>query len=126
MSAPYADPGQPEIQPQIALQSLPEEADDGFEPLATCPPEERDRWMRRAEKADRQPLKAIEMKCLECSAWDHPVAKACEIRSCPLWAFNRRIFGRVAIFPNEPKELAAVKPELEEGSLAYLARCARG
>jgi hypothetical protein len=49
---------------------------------------------RGAALATEQPLKAIELKCLECCAWSRPEASRCEITGCPLWAMNWRLFGR--------------------------------
>ena len=66
----------------------------GFDPLALAPPQAAKRYRKPAERAHRQPLSAIKLMCLECCCWDHTEAKRCEIRSCPLWAQNRRVFGR--------------------------------
>ena len=41
-----------------------------------------------------EPMIAIKLGCLDCCAWDYAEAKRCEIKTCPLWAFNQRIFGR--------------------------------
>jgi hypothetical protein len=69
-----------------------------FEPLSTLPkagmpPSKVRRWSRLATVADTQSRAAIELKCLECSAWERPQARDCHIEGCPLWAINRRIFG---------------------------------
>ena len=82
-----------EIEARNAPQRSPREAAAKFEPLQTCPKKERPRWERRAAVADTQPMRAIELKCLDCSSWSRPEAVRCEIRRCALWAFNRRIFG---------------------------------
>jgi hypothetical protein len=64
------------------------------DPLATCPRSLRARWARRAEAARRSYRAAVELKCLECCAWDRPKAKRCEIHGCPLWEIACRNFGR--------------------------------
>ncbi len=79
--------------PRKAPQHAPREAPAGFEPRQTCPEKLRPRWERRAAVAHAQPMKAIELKCLECCCWSRPEAARCRIPGCPLWALNRRIFG---------------------------------
>ena len=88
-----AEPVCQKIDARKAPQRLPREIPTGFEPLQTCPKELRQRWQRRAASAHTQPMRAIELKCLDCAAWYRPEAARCEIRGCALWAFNRRIFG---------------------------------
>lgn len=90
---PLAEPFREEIPAGKATQRLPRAIPAEFEPLQTCPKELRQRWQRRAAVADTQPMRAIELKCLDCAAWYRPEAARCEIRGCALWAFNRRIFG---------------------------------
>ena len=82
-----------EIGARKAPHRAPREVAAGFEPLQTCPKEQRLRWERRAAVAHSQPMRAIELKCMDCVAWYRPEAIRCEIQGCPLWAFNRRIFG---------------------------------
>ncbi len=91
----------PEVVPRKEIprndpQHAPREAPAGFEPLRTCPEKLRPRWERRAAVAHAQPMKAVELKCLECCCWSRPEAARCHIRGCPLWALNRRIFGRAS------------------------------
>ncbi len=81
-----------EIDSSNAPQEAPGEAEAGFSPLATCPPAARTRFERRAHLAVDQPMRAIELKCLECCGWSRPEATRCEIRGCPLWLMNRRVF----------------------------------
>ncbi len=81
-----------EIESSSALQEAPEAAEAEFQPLATCPPVARTRFERRARLAADQPMRAIELKCLECCGWSRPEATRCEIRGCPLWLMNRRVF----------------------------------
>ena len=66
----------------------------GFSPLATCPKQSDERFRRRGELAATSYRAAVELKCLECCAWDRPEAKRCRILSCPLWAISGRIFRR--------------------------------
>ena len=66
---------------------------EGYEPLALAPEKAKARSSKAADLAHRQPLKAIRLKCLDCCCWDYTEAKKCEIRTCALWALNRRIFG---------------------------------
>lgn len=63
-----------------------------FDPLQTAPGKRRPRWDTLAVKAPTQYRAAVELKCLECCAWQRPEAARCEIVGCPLWALNRRIF----------------------------------
>ena len=65
-----------------------------FSPLATCPKQSVERFRRRAKLAATSQRAAIELKCLECCAWDRPEVVRCQIVSCPLWALSRRIFRR--------------------------------
>jgi hypothetical protein len=64
--------------------------------LETCPPERRDRWRKKAERVGTSGRAAIELKCLECCAWDRPEAKRCAIRSCAIWPISSRIFSRAS------------------------------
>ena len=88
-----AEPHRKEIGARKATQRIPRGIPAGFEPLLTCPKDKRRRWERRAAVADTQPMRAIELKCLDCCAWSRPEAARCETRGCALWALNRRIFG---------------------------------
>jgi hypothetical protein len=90
---PLAEPVRKEIGARKAPQRLPRETAARFEPLQTCPKDQRARWEKRASVAGTQPMRAIELKCLGCVAWDRPEAARCDASGCPLWAFNRRIFG---------------------------------
>lgn len=88
-----SDTSQEEIEAREATHRAPREPPAGFEPLRTCPKDQRGRWERRASRAHDWPMSAITLKCLDCGAWYYAEAKRCEIQGCPLWAFNRRIFG---------------------------------
>ena len=67
-----------------------------FNPLQTMPAAvsdmRRQRWERLASKADRSYRAAVELKCLECCAWQRSEAQRCELTGCPLHAMNQRIF----------------------------------
>jgi len=67
---------------------------DGYNPLETCPKSQFSRYEARGRRAveggGRSTQACIELKCLECCAWDYRVAQDCEIRGCPLWTLNRR------------------------------------
>lgn len=80
--------------PRSGTQEAPEPPEIEFDPLGTCPTELRERYQRRADLAEKHPMKAIELKCIECCGWDRPEAARCELSDCPLWALNRRLFGR--------------------------------
>ena len=50
--------------------------------------------MKLADRAPTSYRAAVELKCLDCCAWERIEARKCEIRGCPLWAASRRIFAR--------------------------------
>ena len=71
----------------MPTQSTPESI------LSTCPKAKRARYRRRAERAAAGSYPAaVQLKCLECCAWDFGEAKRCEITSCALWPLRARIF----------------------------------
>ena len=69
-----------------------------FHPLETLPDDVprsyRRRWERLATTAASSYRAAVELKCLDCCAWQRAEAKHCEITGCPLWALSSRIFDR--------------------------------
>jgi hypothetical protein len=70
----------------------------GFEPLALMPkrdlpPRWKTRWQRLADRAHTHPLAGVELHCIDCCGWERAEATRCAVRSCSLWALNRRIFG---------------------------------
>ena len=75
---------------------------DDFNPLGNFNKDEQKKYAKRARRAHSSPKTAIELKCLECCAGQRAEAKICQITRCPLWAYNRKIFGD------------KVKPETEE------------
>jgi len=54
--------------------------------LETCPEEQRERYAKRAEKIGKSLRAAIDLKCLECCAWQVSVVRHCHITSCALHA----------------------------------------
>ncbi len=63
----------------------------GYDPLGTCPPDQRWKYERTARFAAGGSLAAIcRLKCLECVAWYQPEVRRCEIRGCALWARARK------------------------------------
>ena len=71
---------------------------NGFQPLSNLPQNVprrwRSHWLKLADQATTSYRAAVELKCLDCCAWQRTEARRCEIRGCPLWAVSRRIFGR--------------------------------
>jgi len=65
-----------------------------FSPLGTCPNALKKRWEKKAKKAHSSYKTAVELKCMECVAWDRREAVTCFVTSCPLYAFNRVIFNK--------------------------------
>ena len=70
----------------------------GFQPLSTLPQDVprrwRSHWLKLARQAAASYRAAVELKCLDCCAWQRTEVQRCEIRGCPLWAVSQRIFGR--------------------------------
>lgn len=69
----------------------------GFDPLRLMPSDApvryQNRWRKLAGQAHRSFKAAIELKCVECCAWERREARECQIKECPLWAINQKIFG---------------------------------
>ena len=89
---PHQDEGTP-IQGRNSSNNGP---GGGFDPLRHCPASQRSRYAAAARNAN-QPLKAIKLKCLDCSGWDYQEAKRCTVRTCALWRLNHRVFRREAV-----------------------------
>lgn len=72
---------------------------EGFNPVALMPhdvpPSKASRWKKLAAKAATggNAFAAVELKCIDCCGWERTVAASCEIKTCALWALNRRIFA---------------------------------
>jgi hypothetical protein len=70
-----------------------------FQPLSSLPKNVprrwRSHWLKLADQAATSYRAAVELKCLDCCAWDRTEARRCEIRGCPLRAVSARIFQRV-------------------------------
>jgi hypothetical protein len=69
-----------------------------FQPLSSLPENVprrwRSHWLKLAGLAASSYRAAVQLKCLDCCAWQRTEARRCEIRGCPLWAVSGRIFGR--------------------------------
>jgi hypothetical protein len=76
------------------------DTESNFSPLATCPEQSVDRFRRRGDLAVTSYRAAVELKCLECCAWERPEAQRCAMNSCPLWALSERIFHRSLTRPS--------------------------
>jgi len=85
----------------LSRREKPVEMDlrSGFQPLSNLPQDVsrrwRKHWLKLADQAATSYRAAVELKCLECFAWQRTEARRCEIWGCPLWAVNGRIFQRV-------------------------------
>ena len=77
---------------------------EGCEPLAMAPPKAVRRYRRLCERVHREAMAGVKAKCLDCCAWEYAEAKSCEIKTCPLWALNRRIFHRRTGAENRPRD----------------------
>ena len=90
---PASDPSPSEIETRDTPEAPSSTNEDDFQPLAMCPEDARSRFERRARLAGEQSMRAaIELKCIDCCGWSRPEAARCEIRTCPLWAMNQRVF----------------------------------
>ena len=71
----------------------------GFLPLSNLPQNVprrwRNHWLKVADRAATSYRAAVQLKCLECCAWQRTEARRCGLWGCPLWAVNGRIFQRV-------------------------------
>ena len=69
----------------------------GYDPLQlmqeTLGESRRRRLRKLAQRAAASPRAAIELKCLDCCAWERPEVRRCRIVGCALWPFRGRIFG---------------------------------
>ena len=54
----------------------------------------RRRWKRLADLAATRSRAAIELKRLDCCAWERPEAVRCEIHACALFALSSKVFHR--------------------------------
>lgn len=65
----------------------------GWEPYRDAPERVRRRYRKQLERAHREPQVAIRLNCIECMGYSQSAPRDCSARTCPLYAFNRRIFG---------------------------------
>ena len=96
------DPGQPEIVDsggQTPLKrALKRYLLDDWEPFAGAPRNVQKRYVRQFALVGeaKRPLIGIKLFCIECMGYSAAEARRCGSRSCPLYAFNRRIFKQPA------------------------------
>lgn len=76
------------LEPEKIPENAPESASPSADALSTCPTERRKRYRRLAERARRQRAAAIQLKCLDCCAWQAREVRRCAIRDCALWSFR--------------------------------------
>ena len=81
---------------------------EGLAPLKHAPEKIAESLEKQAKMIDRSMRAAIKIKCIECSGWSRPEAKACQIKTCALYAWNRKIFDK--------KSLEVEDDELDSGS----------
>ena len=87
-----------EIVPSRRERPVEMDLRSGFQPLSNLPQNVsrrwRKHWLKLADQAATSYRAAVELKCLECCAWQRTEARRCESWGCPLWAVNGRIFQR--------------------------------
>lgn len=67
---------------------------EGLAPLRNAPKKVAESLENQAKMIDRSMRAAIKIKCIECSGWSRVEAKNCQIKSCALYAWNRKIFDK--------------------------------
>jgi len=65
----------------------------GWDPYRDAPQQVQQRFRRQLDRAHREPQVAIKLLCIECMGYSESEPKGCSDLTCPLFAFNRRIFG---------------------------------
>ncbi len=66
---------------------------EGWEPFSNAPEKVQRRFRGQLDRAHREPSTAIKLNCIECMGYSESEPRRCVTRTCPLFAFNRRIFG---------------------------------
>lgn len=86
-----------EIVPSRREEPAESDLRSGFQPLSSLPESVprrwKSHWLKLAGHAATSYRAAVELRCLDCCAWQRTEAQRCEIQGCPLWAVSRRIFG---------------------------------
>ena len=86
-----------EIVPSRREEPAETDLRSGFQPLSSLPENVprrwRSHWLKLAGQAATSYRAAVELKCLDCCAWQRTEVRRCEIRGCPLWAVSARIFA---------------------------------
>lgn len=67
---------------------------EGLAPLKFAPEKVAEALEKQAKLVDRSMRAAIKIKCIECSGWNRVEAKNCHIKTCALYAHNRKIFDK--------------------------------
>lgn len=70
---------------------------EGLAPLKFAPEKVAESLEKQAKIADKSMRAAIKIKCIECSGWSRVEAKACRIKSCALFPWNRKIFDKKSL-----------------------------
>ena len=104
-----ASPG--EIVPSRRQEPAETDVRSGFQPLSSLlenvPQRWRSHWLKLGGRAATSYRAAVELKCLDCCAWQRTETRSCEIRGCPLWAVSGRIFGRSSRSEGQREEAGA-------------------
>lgn len=75
-----------------ARRHRPRVRPEGWEPFSNAPESTRRRYRGLIARAHAEPMRAIELFCIECQGYSPQEAAKCACLSCPLYAFNRRTF----------------------------------
>ncbi len=74
-------------------RARPKVRPEGWEPFVNAPERVRRYYRGLLARAHREPRAAMQLFCIECMGYSARKAANCACLSCPLYAFNRRIFG---------------------------------
>ena len=66
----------------------------GWAPYRDAPKRVEQRFRKQLDRAHREPQVAIKLYCVECMGYSESEPRGCTDRTCPLFAFNRRIFDQ--------------------------------
>jgi hypothetical protein len=76
-----------------ARRHRPKVKPEGWVPYGNAPESTRRRYRGMLARAHAEPMRAIELFCVECMGYSPQEAARCACRTCPLYALNRRIFS---------------------------------
>lgn len=71
----------------------PPQRPDGWVPFGNAPKGIQRRYRKLLDDAHRRPMAAMKLFCIECMGYSATEPKLCEALACPLYAYNRRMFG---------------------------------